>query len=99
MWLSVVCLLVTSCRAWFCAVHCSPAAAVAAAVVSAVGSVNHLTMMKTTSMSTLKTWRPKSKQSRTEVRDSGHTNMFIIFAYLTYFLYRLMFSPGFVCFL
>lgn len=68
-WLNVVLkVVVPSCRAWYCAVRCSPAAAVAAAAVSAVGNVNHQTTTKTTSTSTLKTWRPKSKQSRTEVR-------------------------------
>lgn len=63
-----VVFLVFSCRVWSCAVHCSPAAAVAAAVVSAVGNVNHPTTTKTTSMSTPKTWRPRSRRSRTEVR-------------------------------
>lgn len=63
-----VVLCMCSCRAWQCAVHCSPAVAVAAAAVSAVGSASHLTMMKTTSTSTLKTLRPRSKLSRMEVR-------------------------------
>lgn len=63
-----VVVLVFSRRVWSCAVHCSPAAAVAAAVVSAVGNVNHPTTTKTTSMSTPRTLRLKSRRSRTEVR-------------------------------
>ncbi|MEQ2218627.1 hypothetical protein XENOCAPTIV_005895 [Xenoophorus captivus] len=51
---------------WCCAAHFLPAAAVAAVAVSAAGSANPPTMTKTTNMLTLKTWRLKSEQIRTE---------------------------------
>lgn len=54
------------CRVWSCAVPSSPVAAAVAAAVSAVESANHQRRMRTTSMWTQKTWRPRSKQSRME---------------------------------
>uniref|UniRef100_A0A672K5R6 DnaJ homolog subfamily C member 5-like n=1 Tax=Sinocyclocheilus grahami TaxID=75366 RepID=A0A672K5R6_SINGR len=51
-------------RLWSCAVPFSPVAAAVAAAVSAVESANHQRRMRTTSMWTQKTWRPRSKQSR-----------------------------------
>lgn len=53
-------------RLWSCVAQSFRVAAVVAAVVSAVESVNHQRMMRTTSMWTQKTWRHRSKQSRME---------------------------------